>query len=79
MAFTITEDCISCAACEQECPNGAISQGDAHYTIDENLCTECAGYPDEPRCVAVCSVNGIMTHPERQESCPSIPSTASFP
>ncbi|HUT96727.1 MAG TPA: 4Fe-4S binding protein, partial [Dehalococcoidales bacterium] len=31
MAYKITEECISCGACEPECPNGAISEGDEIY------------------------------------------------
>jgi ferredoxin len=27
MAYYITEECISCGACEPECPNQAISEG----------------------------------------------------
>jgi ferredoxin len=27
MAYMINEDCISCGACEAECPNQAISEG----------------------------------------------------
>ncbi len=34
MATVITEECINCGACEPECPNGAISQGDDIYVID---------------------------------------------
>ncbi len=34
MATLITEECINCGACEPECPNGAISQGDDIYVID---------------------------------------------
>ena len=30
MAFKITDECISCGACEGECPNKAISEGDQH-------------------------------------------------
>lgn len=78
MVLTIKEDCISCGACEPECPSGAISQAEAQYAIDESRCTECTD-DSEPRCVAVCGVEAIVTHPERQGSCPSIPSTASFP
>ena len=28
MAYVIQDSCISCGACEPECPVGAISQGD---------------------------------------------------
>ena len=40
MATFITEECINCGACEPECPNTAISQGDDLYIIDPKLCTE---------------------------------------
>jgi len=28
MAYKITEECISCGACEVDCKNGAIKAGD---------------------------------------------------
>jgi NAD-dependent dihydropyrimidine dehydrogenase PreA subunit len=31
MATYITDDCINCGACEPECPNEAISEGDEIY------------------------------------------------
>ena len=34
MATYITEECINCGACEPECPNEAISEGDDIYVID---------------------------------------------
>ncbi len=34
MATYITDECISCGACEPECPNEAISEGDEIYEID---------------------------------------------
>ncbi|HJX03845.1 MAG TPA: 4Fe-4S binding protein, partial [Dehalococcoidia bacterium] len=43
MAYKITDDCISCGACESECPNSAISEGDSTYVIDPTKCTECVG------------------------------------
>jgi ferredoxin len=59
MALTITDDCISCAACEPECPNGAITQGDLLFVIDPEKCTECVGFHDEPQCIPVCPVECI--------------------
>ena len=68
MAIKITDDCINCGACEPECPNGAISQGEEIYVIDPDLCTECVGHFDTPQCVEVCPVECILVDPERQES-----------
>lgn len=50
MAYRITDKCISCGACEPECPVGAISQGDERYVIDPEKCIECGA------CQAVCPV-----------------------
>ena len=55
MARKITDECISCGACEAECPHEAISMGDEHYEIDGAKCDECEGQ-DEAACVAVCPV-----------------------
>ena len=41
MAYKINDDCISCGACEAECPVSAISEGDGKYEINPELCTEC--------------------------------------
>lgn len=70
MALTITDDCISCDVCEQECPNGAISQGDDYYQIDPAKCTECVGHHDDSQCVALCPVDCIvadLAHDETRE------------
>ena len=34
MAYHISDDCISCGACEAECPVGAISEGDGKFEIN---------------------------------------------
>ncbi len=57
MALKITEECINCGACEPECPNTAIAQGDDIYLIDAAKCTECKGAHDSPACAAVCPVD----------------------
>ena len=64
MAMTIKDDCISCGACEPECPNEAISQGDTTYQIDTVKCTECVGHHDSPKCVEVCPVDGCIVKVE---------------
>ncbi len=54
MAYYIDENCTACGACIDECPVGAISEGDI-YKIDPDLCTDCAA------CAEVCPVDAI--HP----------------
>ena len=50
MAYVISDDCISCGACESECPVGAISMGDDHYQINADECISCGA------CAGVCPV-----------------------
>lgn len=68
MATYITEDCINCGACEPECPNEAISEGDEIYVIDPELCTECVGFNAQEACQAVCPVECCLPDPNREES-----------
>lgn len=50
MAYSINNDCISCGACEAECPVSAISAGDDKYVIDADTCISCGA------CAGVCPV-----------------------
>jgi ferredoxin len=59
MAMTIDETCIACGACEPECPSKAITEGEDVFVIDQNLCVECQGFFDAPKCVEVCPVDCI--------------------
>ncbi|HSQ05124.1 MAG TPA: YfhL family 4Fe-4S dicluster ferredoxin [Burkholderiales bacterium] len=69
MAMVIVEECISCGACEPECPNTAISAGDSIYLVNPELCTECVGAFDAPKCVEICPVEGcIVQDPQHAES-----------
>jgi hypothetical protein len=68
MATMIANDCINCGACEPECPNNAISQGDPIFVIDPILCTECVGFHDYEACAAVCPVDVCITDPNNIES-----------
>lgn len=60
MALMITKECIICGACKPECPNNAITAGEAVYEINPELCTECVGYLDEPRCRVVCPIPEVI-------------------
>ena len=42
----IASGCVSCGACADVCPVGAISQGDDHYVIDANSCLDCGTCSD---------------------------------
>ena len=71
MAYKITEDCIICGACEAECPNQAIKEGESVYVIDPNKCTECVGSFSSSKCAEVCPVEAIKpdeNHKERREA-----------
>lgn len=69
MSMLIVEECISCGACEPECPNSAITGGDAIFVINPELCTECLGAFDSPQCITICPVEGcIVTDPAHAES-----------
>jgi ferredoxin len=54
MAYRITEDCLACGACVDECPNGAISEGDTIYVIDPGLCDDCG------TCADICPSDAIV-------------------
>ena len=46
MAYKITEDCIACGACAEECPVEAISEQDGKYVIDPDKCIDCGSCAD---------------------------------
>lgn len=48
MAYQIDSNCISCGACEAECPTSCISNDGSTYVIDESACIDCGA------CAAVC-------------------------
>ena len=54
MAFVINEACISCGACEPECPVECITAGDDKYVIDASACVDCGA------CVNVCPVDAVQ-------------------
>ena len=68
MSLMIDDECIACDACVDECPTGAIEEGDPIYFIDPDKCTECIGFYDEPSCISVCPVDCILADPDNVES-----------
>lgn len=67
MAYKITDECISCGACEPECKNEAISEGETIYDIDPAKCTECVGISESSRCVDVCPVDGAVVIDNKED------------
>lgn len=54
ITFSITEDCIGCTKCAQQCPAGAIAMKPYEvHEIDESKCVRCGG------CRDVCPVNAV--------------------
>jgi len=68
MSTIITDECINCGACEPECPNGAISEGDEIYVINPSLCTECVGFHGDESCQLVCPVECCIPDPNNRET-----------
>ncbi len=54
MAYRITDACISCGACADQCPVEAISQGDTQYVIDPDKCASCGS------CAEQCPMGAIV-------------------
>ena len=46
MAYTITDECVACGVCMDECAADAIKEGDEIYVIDKELCTGCGSCVD---------------------------------
>ena len=68
MAYKITDECISCGACDPECINLAIFEGETIYVIDPEKCTECVGNFETPKCVEICPVDCCIPDPEHEET-----------
>lgn len=51
MAYNIGDSCISCGACESECPVACITAGSTKFVINEDACIDCGA------CANVCPVD----------------------
>jgi len=54
MPYRITDDCVSCGTCAEECPAEAIQEGDRVYVIDQQKCTACG------TCADICPAEAIV-------------------
>ncbi len=54
MAYTITDACVKCGTCVDNCPVEAISEGDEKYVIDADVCVSCG------TCTDNCPVEAIV-------------------
>ncbi len=68
MALIITDECINCDVCEDECPNQAIYEGVDIFEILADRCTECVGHFESSQCVEVCPVDCIIVDPDNIET-----------
>ncbi len=57
MAHVITEECISCGSCVNECPTQAITENNDVYTINSDLCTDCGSCKDNCPVDAIKDIN----------------------
>jgi len=48
--YVISEDCVGCHHCFNECPQSAIHWGDDKYMIDQAKCIQCG------TCAGVCNI-----------------------
>ncbi|MBS3781342.1 MAG: NADH-quinone oxidoreductase subunit NuoF [Candidatus Thermoplasmatota archaeon] len=53
ITYTITNSCVSCGTCVEECPSDAISEGEEKYVIDQEICIQCGA------CEEACPIDAI--------------------
>lgn len=54
MSHRITEECIACGTCHQECPEKAITDAAGRSVIDTGVCVDCGS------CTEVCPVGACL-------------------
>ncbi|EJP4819176.1 4Fe-4S binding protein [Campylobacter upsaliensis] len=77
MAVKITDSCIACGSCIDECPVSAIVDdannpgGEDRYYVYSNKCVECVGHNDQPACANACPTDGCIVWSEVASGQPS--------
>ena len=51
MTYIITDKCVGCGDCVNECPVEVITEQDGKYLVDPDSCVECGS------CTEVCPVD----------------------
>lgn len=51
--YIITDRCVLCSVCADECPVGCISEGETQYVINQDDCITCG------TCQSVCPNEAI--------------------
>lgn len=46
MAYFITDACVNCGTCVDNCPVEAISEGELKHVIDADICVGCGTCAD---------------------------------
>ena len=54
LAYTISDECVSCGACAPECPLDCISEGDSKFVINAETCISCGA------CAGACPTDAIL-------------------
>jgi ferredoxin len=73
MAVMITDICINCGACIDECPVEAIVDeddnptGEEIYYVHEDKCVECVSHHDTPACAEACPTEGCIVWGEAKD------------
>lgn len=53
MTYIISEECLACGVCMDECPEDAISEDEDIFVIDPKKCTDCGS------CAEICPNESI--------------------